>query len=138
MSLDDTTDAPQNSSPAQDVNVDSSTTQEEARVPLSRLNHVLEQNRSKDERIASIQRENDLLKSQQDQTPPTPELTIDSFDYDETAFNNHQLDKRFEAFQLKMTAENNAQREKEQQVALYNSTMDNYNQLHADLSLIHI
>jgi hypothetical protein len=102
MSLDNTTGASQDSPPAQDVNVDSSTTEEQQHVPKARLDQVISQRNQKNLELQALRNELEIERSRQPQpqsqiqTQPleTISKSIEDFDYDDTAFQAYQRDQK--------------------------------------------
>jgi hypothetical protein len=127
MSLDDTTGEQQNSPAAQDVNTDSSTVQEEQRVPLTRLQEVIAQKNQTAQELDAIRNELQSLKTQQAEPAPVAK-TLESFDYDEDAFNKHERERELANIRAELKAEIQQDITQQQQQASFNAKLTNYNQ----------
>lgn len=132
MSLDNTTGETQDSPSAQDVNVDSSTTTEEQRVPLSRLQEVIVQKNQSAQELELIRNELQTLKTQQAQVPAPVTKTLESFDFDEDAFNKHERAGELANIRDELKAELKKDIAQEQADISFNTKLTSYNQKAAD------
>ena len=136
--LDNAIDANADSSPAPDVNVDSSTTDATdsspavQQVPYSRLQQVISRNKQQEQTNA---REMDALRSELStfkDKQANQAATLESFGYDEDAFNDHKRSEKqsleLDKIRDELKAEVRTEFAQQQQQATFNSNLNNYNQ----------